>query len=104
MLKLPYRSLSGLSNLLINKDLCYVVSEWLYHELGGKAAGWKPMIMRVRGRSHWFLKHRSGFILDATANQFATLPDYSKARGKGFMTKLPCRKTRAFAAKLLRVS
>ncbi len=68
---------------------CYVTSEALYHLLGGKAAGWKPMYMRTETDTHWFLKHESGMILDATASQFAKPIDYSKARGKGFLTKYP---------------
>jgi hypothetical protein len=68
---------------------CYVTSEALYHLLGGKQAGWKPMCMKTDIGSHWFLKHKSGLILDATAWQFMTPPDYSKAKGKGFLTKEP---------------
>jgi hypothetical protein len=91
---------------------CYVTSEALYHLLGGKAAGWKPMQMYVytdcygdanfpRYVSHWFLKHKSGFILDATVRQFSEPPDYSKARGRGFLTKEPSKLARALMDKLL---
>jgi hypothetical protein len=68
---------------------CYVTSEALYHLLGGKKAGWKPMVMKHEGDSHWFLKHKSGTILDATAKQFKNKPDYSKAKGCGFLTRNP---------------
>lgn len=68
---------------------CYVTSEALYHLLGGKESGWKPMNMKHEGESHWFLKHKSGLILDATASQFKKKPDYQKARGRGFLTKQP---------------
>ena len=73
---------------------CYVTSEALYHNLGGKAAGWKPMFLQLKsGESHWFLLHESGLILDATRNQFGRrLPDYSKARGNGFLTLRPSKK------------
>lgn len=79
---------------------CYVTSEALYHNLGGKAAGWKPMFLRLEsGESHWFLRHRSGLILDASRKQFGrSLPDYSKARGNGFLTLRPSKR----AAKLMR--
>lgn len=68
---------------------CYVACEAIYHLIGGKKAGWKPMNMKHEGDSHWFLKHKSGLILDPTAKQFRTLPDYPKAKGKGFLTKKP---------------
>lgn len=75
---------------------CYVTSEALYHNLGGKRAGWKPMLLRLDGETHWFLKHKSGLILDATAKQFGRhKPDYSKAVGNGFLTVRPSRRARA---------
>lgn len=86
---------------------CYVTSEALYHLLGGKAAGWKPMTMRVYdplGRimpTHWFLKHESGLILDATAKQFYDPLDYSQARGRGFLTKKPSKRARELMDKML---
>lgn len=66
---------------------CYVTCEALYHLLGGKHAGYKPMCMRHEGDTHWFLQHSSGLIIDPTVSQFKTKPDYTKARGKGFLTK-----------------
>ena len=92
-------------NFTVNHDLCYCVSEWLYHELGGKEAGWKPMVLSVTGDTHdthWFLKHESGFILDATANQFESPLDYSAARGCGFLTKKPSSRTRDFMKSIYR--
>ena len=77
------------------KGNCYVTSEALYHLLGGKNAGWKPMNMQHEGTQHWFLKHESGMIVDATAIQFAKTPDYSKARGRGFLTGAPSKRARA---------
>lgn len=78
---------------------CYVSCEALYHLLGGKKAGWKPMNMRWEGDSHWFLKHTSGLILDPTVNQFKKTPDYSNATGRGFLTKKPSKR----AVKLMRI-
>jgi hypothetical protein len=76
----------------VRRGSCYYTSEALYHLLGGKKAGWKPMYMNTRptGR-HWFLQHESGLILDATKAQFpkSVKVDYTKARGCGFMTKSP---------------
>lgn len=76
---------------------CYVVSEALYHILGGKRAGWKPMRMKVRGETHWFLKHTSGLRIDASRLQFGTaaaLLDYSNERGSGFLTRMPSKRAR----------
>ena len=74
---------------------CYATSEALYHLLGGKAAGWTPMTMKMNGGSHWFLRHASGIILDATAAQFrGQHVPYETARGKGFLTKNPSRRAR----------
>lgn len=80
---------------------CYVTSEALYHLLGGKAAGWTPMCMKVHGETHWFLKHKSGIIVDATKNQFAVPPLYFNARAKGFLTKLPSERARKLMDLLL---
>lgn len=82
-------------------DKCYVVSELLYHALGGKEAGWKPMQMQHEGASHWFLRHADGTILDATVTQFETVPDYTVARGKGFLTKSASARTRALAERVI---
>lgn len=75
---------------------CYAASEALYHNIGGKKEGWKPMFLRLdSGESHWFLKHRTGIILDPSRKQFGRkLPDYSKARGNGFLTIQPSKRAR----------
>lgn len=71
---------------------CYPTSEAFYHLLGGKKAGWKPMRMNNNGTSHWFLKHKSGLILDPTVDQFKKVPNYDKGIGNGFLTKLPSKR------------
>jgi hypothetical protein len=68
---------------------CYAASEALYHILGGKRAGWKPMHLKGRGIGHWYLQHKSGMILDPSGRQFDKKPDYSKGKGCGFLTKRP---------------
>ena len=73
---------------------CYITSEALFHLLGGKKAGWKSMRLRVENDTHWFLKHESGLILDATASQFKFTLDYTKAKGCGFLTKYPSKRAR----------
>jgi hypothetical protein len=75
---------------------CYAASEALYHLLGGKQAGLKPMVMRLEYgqgfRTHWFLLTNDGQILDPTREQFLSRPNYEQAVGKGFLTKQPSRK------------
>jgi hypothetical protein len=81
---------------------CYVTAEALFHNLGGRKAGWKPMFLRLDcGESHWFLKHESGLILDASAPQFrGKLPNYSQARGHGFLTVRPSKRARVLMKEL----
>jgi hypothetical protein len=85
---------------------CYVSSEALYHILGGKRAGWTPMRLRLgEGCVHWFLRHSSGLILDPARLQFRAKqwwapPDYSKARGSGFLTKRPSARARRLMKRL----
>lgn len=69
---------------------CYVASEalfWILKKHG--IEGWHPMFIRHEGEPHWFLRHDSGMILDATSDQFKKPVPYSKAKGKGFLTKHP---------------
>jgi hypothetical protein len=80
---------------------CYVTSEAIYHLIGGKRAGWKPMRMRHEGETHWFLQHESGMVLDATAAQFTRIPDYTKARGCGFLTKKPSARAVALMGRMV---
>jgi hypothetical protein len=80
---------------------CYVTSEALYHLLGGKKAGWTPMRMRYRGDIHWFLRHSSGLILDATRSQFETPPLYFNARPAGFLTRGPSKRAQALMQTLV---
>jgi len=79
---------------------CYVASEAAYHLIGGKENGWKPFCMEVDLNTHWFLKHSSGFILDVTESQFKSKLDYSQAKGKGFLTKQPSKRTRKLLKKI----
>jgi hypothetical protein len=89
-----YRRLKKKSNVPATFGHCYVASEAAYYLLGGKEEGWKPMHMTHLGASHWFLKHESGYILDLTYNQFKSPLDYSKARGTGFLTKVPSKRAK----------
>jgi hypothetical protein len=81
---------------------CYYTSEALYHILGGRAAGWKPMRITMVSaggsvENHWFLKHQDGMILDGSKRQFDAKhwwpkPNYAEAVGSGFLTKRPSRR------------
>jgi len=73
---------------------CYVAAEALYHLLGGAGAGWTPAQMAHEGGPHWYLRHRDGRVLDPTAEQFDTPPDYARGRGRGFLTREPSRRAR----------
>ena len=86
----------------ISRGNCYVTSEAIYHLLGGQGSGWTPMTLRHEGDVHWFLKHRdTGLVLDVTASQFERAPDYSQARGRGFLTKQPSKRALAMMQMLL---
>lgn len=65
---------------------CYIASESLYHYYGGKDSAFKPMNLKHEGRSHWFLQRQdNNQIIDPTASQYKTMPDYSLAVGRGFL-------------------
>ena len=65
---------------------CYVASECYYHLSGDKDI-LKPQLIKVNGMNHWYLKSDQGEIIDITAEQFRDPIDYSKGKGKGFLTK-----------------
>lgn len=65
---------------------CYVASEAFYHLVGGK-----PMQMNHEEISHWFIKYDDQ-IIDLTVDQFESTPDYSQAKGRGFLTKKPSKR------------
>lgn len=75
---------------------CYAASEAAYHLLGGKAAGWKPMFIRLNEceeyKTHWWLQHEDGTILDITAGQFPYGVPYHRGIGCGFLTKHPSKR------------
>lgn len=85
------------------KGHCYVAAEVLYHQLGGKNAGWTPQRLNhesfpeglARGETHWYLRHESGIIADPTGAQFAPhdVP-HDKGKGAGFLTREPSHRAR----------
>lgn len=78
---------------------CYAASEALYHILGGRKSGWKPMRFKFCGPdkkvdTHWFLKHKTlELILDPSRKQYrgARIP-YERGIGGGFLTKGPSKR------------
>jgi hypothetical protein len=73
--------------------LCYVASETMYHLTGGKEV-WKPNQMEYNGVSHWFLIHKeTGNVFDLTEEQFDDAVPHNAARGRGFCTKNPSRRS-----------
>lgn len=86
----------------MSRGNCYVTSEALFHLLGGKRAGWKPMRVKWAGDMHWFLKHENGLIVDPTVAQFAGwTPPYEKAIGCGFLTKRPSKRAVALMTRMV---
>ena len=74
-------------------DNCYIASEAYYHLSGGKSAGLKPVQGYHEGVSHWWIED-NGEIVDITSSQFSTKVDYTKGRGRGFLTKKPSKRTK----------
>ncbi len=79
---------------------CYVASETIYHELGGKPAGWTPQTIQHEGGPHWYLKHKDGTIVDPTADQFETPVPYENGRGCGFLTHQPSARSKTILGRL----
>ncbi len=80
---------------------CYHASEALYHLLGGKALGLKPMRLKMAEGSHWYIQTQRGAILDPTALQFLFPPDYTLGKGNGFLTKKPSQRAQIIIDKVL---
>lgn len=68
---------------------CYVASEAYYHLSGEKLT---PHTVKHEGVTHWYLIDKNGEIIDLTKEQFETSPDYTKGRGRGFLTKRPSKR------------
>lgn len=87
---------------------CYVVSEAIYHRLlamGFQPENVKPMFLRVNGQPHWYVAARLArggewSYLDGTWEQFGTPPDWTKGKGKGFLTKQPSKRARTFMQRM----
>lgn len=86
-------------------DMCYAASEVYYHLAGGKDAGLTPVYMPEPVPSeekHWAIRMPDASILDLTVEQYGGLtPDYSQAKGCGFLTKGPSKRACNLLERLL---
>jgi hypothetical protein len=77
---------------------CYAASEALYHKLGGKNKGYKPVRGKdEKGITHWWLLDKDGNILDPTSEQYTSKglePPYENGRPAGFLTREPSKRAR----------
>lgn len=80
---------------------CYVACEALYH-LTGRVLF--PHFIRHENSPHWFLRDAAGTVIDPTASQFATVPDYAQGKRKGFLTLLPSKRAQAVIDRVHSVS
>lgn len=95
---------------LLPRGNCYAASEALYHILGGKRAGWTAYRINREvmygvfgvGDTHWFLRHKSGIVLDPSMRQFPDVKriPYHRGIAAGFLTRQPSRKAKALIAQL----
>ena len=83
---------------------CYAASEALYHLLGGKEKGYKPMRGKgLNNESHWWIVDKDGNKLDPTAEQFYFVglkPPYEAGKGNGFLTKTPSKRAKEIISKI----
>lgn len=79
---------------------CYVAAEAVWHLLGGPASGLAPVVLRLAGETHWFLRDAAGAVVDPTAGQFDRAPDYARGRPCGFLTRAPSRRAAAVIARV----
>lgn len=75
---------------------CYVASEALYHLMQEEPIEYDfvPHCMKVVNDTHWFLKNWRGKVIDITADQFDKPLDYTKSRGRAFLTKQPSKRAK----------
>ena len=83
---------------------CYAASEALYHLLGGKEKGYKPMRGKgLNNETHWWIVDKEGNKLDPTAEQFYFVglkPPYEAGKGSGFLTKNPSKRAKEIISRI----
>lgn len=71
---------------------CYVAAEAAFHLLP-EGHLYVPCCMKMGDDTHWFLRNKlTCCIIDPTADQFDSIPDYGRGRGTGFLTKQPSKR------------
>lgn len=74
---------------------CYIAVEALWHLADGRSRRWQTVSLRLPdGNTHWWIRTPEGEVLDPTAHQFATPPDYSAGTPRGLLTRQPSRRCR----------
>lgn len=71
---------------------CYVASEAIYYLMAGRNSSLRSYHINHEGASHWFLRHESGLVVDATADQFDSSVPYCDARRMAFLTATPSKR------------
>lgn len=77
-------------------EKCYIVAEALYHLMGGKKSGLKPVRATYKNMSHWWLETKDGKVIDLTSGQFTKPFPYKLGKGCGFLTKKMSKRTKEF--------
>jgi hypothetical protein len=76
---------------------CYVVSEFVFHYLAPPGCKVMRLYVPETDIKHWFIQWPDETIVDLTMDQFDNVPDYSKAKGAGFLTKEPSKRAKVLA-------
>lgn len=79
---------------------CYVACEVLFHLYKNSQTPLFPHFIRHEGLPHWFLKTKSGSIVDPTVSQFKKRPMHSNGVRKGFLTKKPSKRAQKVLDKI----
>lgn len=80
---------------------CYVAAEAMYHLMGGAPAGWSVFRCDLQdGGTHWWLTDPTGAVVDLTAEQFPTLPNYRAGKRSAFLSKQPSKRAATLIARV----
>lgn len=96
LLKKQYKD--DYENLHFTTGHCYIASEAIFHNFGGKEK-WAAYTGRDHNNgTHWWLKNKeTGEIIDPTKEQYTSLnipPPYDKGRPCAFLTKEPSQRAK----------
>lgn len=68
------------------KNQCYPAAEAVFHLSDEKLT---VHYLRMGRSTHWYLRKKSGAVVDPTVHQFTTIPNYGDGYRCGFLTKMP---------------